>query len=294
MTAHPPTSRCMSTLPSGDAGYDAVAIKVRFLWDREKRGWAFYLFLFNRYFPILYEIWSRCVLEDSRKCGNTVKIHGVSFLLFLLSGQVVMIARLHVLPSYRCVVLPVIAPVVLAQLVIGLIAVFSSHASATSGASTNTPALQLCFFSVSARMGYIYIGLSLLFDFLIFLRATTVIFGSERFILASSYILRQMMRKALLYFVVIVFSHVAMLLFEVFGPDALKAAPTLAVTIISPVMVSRMVLSLARLTASSQQCRWELDHFTIDSVDSDLSLWVVMAPRNTGSSQEEPQGSDGT
>ena len=37
-------------------------------------------------------------------------------------------------------------------------------------------------------------------------------------------------------------------------------------------MVSRMVLSLAN-TASQIRCfRWDLDHFTVDLVSSDLSL----------------------
>lgn len=55
-------------------------------------------------------------------------------------------------------------------------------------------------------------------DVALFLRIAIVILGPERSILISSYILRQVVRKALLYSVVMVFSHMTMLLFEVFGP----------------------------------------------------------------------------
>lgn len=55
-------------------------------------------------------------------------------------------------------------------------------------------------------------------DVALFLRIAIVILGPERSILVSSYILRQVVRKALLYSVVMVFSHMTMLLFEVFGP----------------------------------------------------------------------------
>ena len=62
------------------------------------------------------------------------------------------------------VVLAILPPIALAQLVLGLITVFSSYASATPGVSMEVAAPRVCFFTTSARVVvYAYIGLALLF-----------------------------------------------------------------------------------------------------------------------------------
>jgi hypothetical protein len=52
---------------------------------------------------------------------------------------------------------------VLAQLVIGLIGIFSSDFAPASTASIDAPAPQLCFFAAGGMLRYVYIGLSLSF-----------------------------------------------------------------------------------------------------------------------------------
>ena len=58
---------------------------------------------------------------------------------------------------------------------------------------------------------------------------------------------------------------------------------------ITPVMVSRMVLSLAKSMAPSRRHRWEMDHFTVESVDSDLSIDLEMDRRQQRSSPGEEE-----
>jgi hypothetical protein len=58
-------------------------------------------------------------------------------------------------------------------------------------------------------------------------------------------------------------------------------------TRISPVMVSRVVLSLARSMAEDRILLWDLDHFTVDSVDSDLSLSPKLIRKHLGPSRGE-------
>ena len=56
---------------------------------------------------------------------------------------------------------------------------------------------------------------------------------------------------------------------------------------ITPIMVSRMVLSLTKTVASTKHYLWELDHFAVDSVDSDLNLSFEVASMPSIPSQEE-------
>ena len=71
--------------------------------------------------------------------------------------------RLYAICSHRRRVLFGLAPVVLAQLAVGLIAVSTMGPSDSPEDITKVTAFQLCIFTVSAKMWYVYIGLTLLF-----------------------------------------------------------------------------------------------------------------------------------
>ena len=60
-------------------------------------------------------------------------------------------------------ILAILPPIAPAQLVLGLITVFSSYSSATPGVPMKVAALRMCFFTTNARAVYAYIGLALLF-----------------------------------------------------------------------------------------------------------------------------------
>lgn len=225
------------------------------------------------------------------ECEGIVKIHGIFFLLFLLSGQIVMLARLHVVSNHRRAVLFVLTSVVLVQLAIGLVTVL--YTPTVSEASMDISSFQPCFFVMSGSVGYAYIGLSLLFDVSIFLGVTMAVYGPRRSFLVASHLLRQVILETSIYFGVMVCSHLAMALAQALSQDLLKVAPTIVVMIMSPVVVSRMVLSLARSATLNRSCRWELDHLTIDSVGSDFSLRLEVVRGHTDPSPGEPAGGEG-
>ncbi|KAF9780868.1 hypothetical protein BJ322DRAFT_285988 [Thelephora terrestris] len=196
-----------------------LTLADEYVWP-EKKSCAFWLFIFNRYFPMVYQFWQFAVTyAPHSRLDEEVSLVSLKF------------HRIPVDEGARCPLY-------------------------SSGLDPQIPldAYHLCVFGQHRTLEIAYIGISLLYDFLAFSLTVFFISRSKKGGHKLSIMLRTIVEDATRYFLFIFTSHIALAMILSFGRESIQYLSTSAAgnVVFLPVMVSRLMLSL-RKAAHPQQ-----------------------------------------
>ncbi|KAF9645077.1 hypothetical protein BDM02DRAFT_3190024 [Thelephora ganbajun] len=230
--------------------------EIQYAW-KGKKTWIFYLFLLNRYVPILYEIWILVVvwwpgfthevcmhfdflihhnatltfLPTPFSCNHTAWIEIAIFVFLTLVAQIFLTVRIYALTLKNKVIAAFFCGVTIPQLALGIYLV-------TLGA-TNP---DLAAFTVIVGFG-LKNGLN-----------------ASAMAMARPNIVKTIVHDATIYFFVIFTSHLVFVLTLVFARPVLQLLPAVGNDVFLPIMISRLMLSLKK-TATTEN-GWSFSEMT--------------------------------
>ncbi|KAF9789668.1 hypothetical protein BJ322DRAFT_550952 [Thelephora terrestris] len=223
-----------------DAGYDILSIKyyaaagvtllfydyfltlpdeIRYAW-KGRKPWIFYIFLVNRYVPILYETWIVVVVWwpgfTYEVCNNTAWIEIAIFVFLTLLAQIFLTMRIYALTMKNKMIVAFFSGVTIPQLALGI---YLTYLGATNPAVVLPPipldAFRLCVFARHRPIEIGYTSISLFFDsaafFVIFSSGLRTGLGSSSVSSSRPSLVHTIVHDATIYFFVIFTSHLIFL-----------------------------------------------------------------------------------
>lgn len=208
------------------------------------------MFLINRYFPMIYVVWSRLYLDldyTGQLCDK-VSIVGAAFVVWCtLIAQILLTTRIYALTCLSRLVAMSFAAITLVQFIVGLVVASTWNQSDKSKLSLN----YTCTITLNGNLELVYFALSLFFDLAAFvvivvfaLRSGPQFPGLRMHFL--SHMIRTIVQDATLYFGVMFTSQFILMIFQAFARDGLKTIPAPGHIALLPILVSRLVLSLKK------------------------------------------------
>jgi len=126
-----------------------LADEIKYIWIG-KQSWIFWLFFFNRYFPMTWQLW-RLGVEyspqsqlDTEICHKTAWYSLIVFVLCTLVAQVVLTIRIYAVTMKNGFIVMAFAVITTSQFVLGMCAIILAAGKeesrlCRSAATTNTP-----------------------------------------------------------------------------------------------------------------------------------------------------------
>lgn len=259
-----------------------LADEIRYFWPGKKK-WTFWLFVFNRYFPMTYQFWQLALSASYGPhfnvgvCAKTAWYPVFAFVICTFLAQVVLTVRTYAVTMGKISITIGFAVVTASQFVFGL---YSSILIAREGAQPfpqiPLDAYHFCMFVPHRTCHLIYAVISLLYDFLAF---SLIVFSAAKSRLPGvkiPSILEVITRDAMQYFLVIFTGHLVLAMTLAFAQEPMQFFPAPGLLVYFPVMVSRMMLSLRKATDPGRG-DWSL----ADPVDPSLKSMVFVRPQST-------------
>jgi len=239
--------------------------EVKYIW-RGRKTWMFYVFLANRYFPVVYVIWSRLYLDldYNEELCNKVSIIGAAFVVWCtLIAQILLTTRIYALTCQNRLVAMCFAFITLVQFIVGLVVASTWGHPEKSKLSLN----YTCTITININIELVYFSLSLFFDFAAFV--ATIVFAFRSTPQFPGFranhlpdVLRTVVQDATLYFGVMFTSQLVFMMFQASARDGLKMIPAPGYIALLPILVSRLVLSLKKSIDTHYIDDWWIDRLT--------------------------------
>lgn len=240
-----------------------LADEVKYAWSGSK-SWTFWLFLFNRYFPMTYQFWLLATsfgsYSNTKLCDKTSWYPLFMFTICTLLAQVVLTLRVYAVTMGNIPIVCGFSVITVAQLAIGI---WMTVLAALKGAEVipviPEDAYHLCIFIRHRTLEIAFTSVSLFYDFLTFFVIIFLAARSGRGTAGLKFkipgILRNIAEDATRYFLVIFTSHFVLLLVMVFARETIQLLPAPGTVVYLPVMISRLMLSLKK-AADPQRGTW--------------------------------------
>jgi len=242
--------------------------EIQYAW-RGKKPWIFYIFLVNRYIPILYEIWIFIVVWwpgfTYKICNHTAWIEIAIFVFLTLTAQIFLTVRIYAITLKNKMVGAFFCGVTIPQFALGIYFILLG----ASNPATVMPAIpldsfRLCVFSRHRPVEIGYTSISLFFD----LAAFAVIIGYgfksglnvNAVTMSKPSLIKTIVQDATIYFVVIFTSHLILVFSLVFARPTLQLLPAVGNDVFLPIMISRLMISLKK--AATMENGWSLSEMT--------------------------------
>lgn len=239
--------------------------EIEYFWSEKKR-WTFWLFVVNRYFPIIYQVWQLTISYDLRSPAFNIQMCKVTswytiftYVICALLAQIAMTTRLYAVTVKNITVAIVFGTISVVHLAIGVRALIL----ATKGEGYVPPVPLDTYYFCGPRSDRVssiaYTSLDLLYDFLAFSLIMFVTARSNRIAAGVKVqtLLDIIAKDATRYFLIIFTSHFVLEMTLLFGRETIQLTPGLTNLTYIPVMISRMMLSL-RKAAHLQQNIWTI------------------------------------
>jgi len=268
-----------------------LADEIKYFWSGKKQ-WTFWLFLFNRYFPMTYQLWQLAVSYsphfDQKVCDKTVWYSILTFVVCTLLAQTVLTLRIYAVTLGSVPVTIVLGVITVGQFLLGIyVTISGAEAGAQPLPQVPLDPYHLCLF-VELRTHYVgYASISLCYDLLAFSLIVYLVIKSKSRGSKLPSLFKIIVKDATRYFLVIFTSHFFIPMALIFVRESIRLLPALGLLAYLPVMVSRIMLSLRKL-ADPQRVDWSL----VDPVGNGPSLKsmrFVNHQRSTNGGQDGTQ-----
>jgi len=241
--------------------------EVRYVWGGRK-SWIFYLFLYNRYTPIVFKLCSRFSYHRSEfsqeECNKTAFLALIFIVMSTLVTQIFLTLRLYALSQRSRPSLVFFSTLSLAQLIFGLAMASSPSNSGMEFPDVPLDAFHLCVVRTKAAYEVGYAGFSLVFDLATFAMIVHYAIRSKSQY-GMSHIIKRILEDTTIYFFVMAMCHLVLVLFVILEKATVKLLPATGSIIVMPVLVTRLVLSLKKAADQEVGVEWQVEHFTTRS-----------------------------
>ncbi|KAF9784904.1 hypothetical protein BJ322DRAFT_1060138 [Thelephora terrestris] len=246
----------------------------------EGRGWVFFLFLFNRYVPIIYQLWSLFatfwVGYTQEMCNHSAFIHMLVCVVFTLVIQAVLTIRIYAITLKHRLVTGIF--VIAATLQFGL-GMFMTYSAARFPAhpvlEVDLPDAHLCIYEANRTEEIAYTGLSLLFDVGIFIIVIFRLLWRRPSSVKRPFIVRTIIKDATLYVLLLCTSRVTFVLTSVLTANLGHVTRFPGYTVFVTIMTTRMLLSLKRTSPEDISDGWILDVTTESALEPPSTPQIV-------------------
>lgn len=235
--------------------------EIKYVWSKpRRRSWVFWLFVFNRYFPMTYQFWHFTVSYGSRShtklCSKTAFYHIFVAAICILLAQITVTARIYAVSLRRIPFAIGFGSITVIQLAIGM---WMTVLAVKRGAQPELPipfdAYHLCLFVRDRTLDVVFTSASMVYDTLALF---TIIFFAKRVApvgFGTPTILDAIKQDAAWYFLVIFATHLVLLMTLSFGREEIQLLPATGTPVYLPVMASRIMLSLKKAADVERGCR---------------------------------------
>jgi len=238
-----------------------LADEIKYIWIG-KQSWIFWLFFFNRYFPMTWQLW-RLGVEyspqsqlDTEICHKTAWYSLIVFVLCTLVAQVVLTIRIYAVTMKNGFIVMAFAVITTSQFVLGMCAIILA-AGKEGQPLPQIPldAYHVCIFVRHQHIEVAYTSISLVYDFLAFFLFVFLAKRSKAERLEVPMILDIIAEDAAWYFLVIFPAHLILVFTLSLARPSIQLLPASGTIVFLSVMVSRIILSLKKSAASSRSFR---------------------------------------
>ncbi|KAF9789637.1 hypothetical protein BJ322DRAFT_1178256 [Thelephora terrestris] len=270
-----------------------LADEVEYAWSG-KKSWTFWLYIFNRYFPITYLLWelggrglsfelphsSESHLNDAA-CEKTAWFSLVVFVVCTILAQMVLTIRIYAVTIKSIPITLVFLALTASQFALGVCMVtLGAREGGQPLPQIPLDAYHLCVFNRHRNIEVAYTSLSLVYDSLAF----SLVMYLARKLRApggAPMILDIIAKDATWYFLVVFSSHLVLVLTLNFARPTIQLLPGPGIVVYLPVMISRIMLSL-RKAAGSRESAWSLSMGPISTGTNFQSIRFFSTQRGTG------------
>lgn len=237
-----------------------LADEVKYVWP-EKKSFAFWLFMVNRYFPMTYQLWQFGVSYsplsrlDAEICNKTAFYPILSFTSCTILAQAVLTLRMYAVTMKNIPIVVGFSLITAGQFALGAYGVvIVAQAGAMKSAPIPLDAYHICAWAPHRGLEIVYAAISLTYDSLAFLLTIYFVARSKKAGLKISNVLRTIVEDATLYFLFIFTTHLVLMGALIFGRQSVRFLTTSASgnVVYLPVMISRIMLSLKKSVIQQQ------------------------------------------
>ncbi|KAK0203947.1 hypothetical protein DFS33DRAFT_846786 [Desarmillaria ectypa] len=255
-----------------------VSDEVEYAW-KGRKGLVFYLFLLNRYCAMSF-----CVITlfayfsplwTFEVCNRFAVVEWLQALLAAIPAEAVLLIRVYALTGSRKLYIVILSLLPITQCIIVI------YAMAQHGENNALPlpnlcrqshgidSFQVCILFSNPIMDTLYLTVSILFDSIVFIITLHATIQNHK-IIPTTFLLQRIQRDGTLYFGVILTGNVLWMLFALCSRPGLKLMNAQPSMILTSVMISRLTLSLRRMS-HDRYSAWSFKAFQLsDTLDNEL------------------------
>lgn len=220
--------------------------EVNYAWSG-KKNFGFLLFLAVRYSPVLYIVWVNITMfqYSEPSCQESKLIAVLHVTIVTVLAQIAIALRAYAVTKKNTLLGAVLAVLITAQLMSGVLLITKTAVSPLERLpEINTDAYKVCLSGPWYVGGYLFTILAIVFDIFTFSIIFVTVKRRGPTYPGVPSLLNIIQRDATLYFILIFACQFCLLLFLFLTPASIRLMPGVAATILIPIMVSRMTLSL--------------------------------------------------
>jgi len=225
----------------------------------------FYLFLYNRYMPIVFKTCSMLSFYYSgytqEKCDKTAFLALIFIVTSTLVTQIFLTLRLYALSQRSRLALASFSTLSLVHLAFGIVMISSPSNSGMKFPNVPLDAFRLCMVKTKPTYEVVYVGLSLFFDLVTFITIVYYAIRSKSQY-GMPYIIKTILEDTTMYSFAMALCNLALVLFVIFAKTPIKLLPATGSIIFMPVLTTRLVLSLKKAADPESGLEWGVNHFT--------------------------------
>jgi len=256
--------------------------EINYIW-KKRRSWAFYAFLLNRYSLPAFVLWQQIAFRwegySQKMCDRTAWLEGFYLVFVFTMAQGFLATRVYVLTARKKLALWTFSALILACVGMGLYMVFSPQTRAIQMLDIPLPIFHMCAMDSPLWSEWAYVGGVGIYDLVTFVCIVKFIrrykssLGHER---SLSHLLKTLIQDSTIYFFIMMTFNIAMLTYAVMARASLKNFPLVAPTVLVPVMISRLILSLRKAVDEGAVLCWDENNFSVDQWNGTTQEMTVL------------------
>ncbi|KJA26944.1 hypothetical protein HYPSUDRAFT_63712 [Hypholoma sublateritium FD-334 SS-4] len=208
--------------------------EVKYIWTG-KRSLMFYLYLVNRYLPMLFSmitlsayfspLWTSAVRMVLRNicCDRFAIVKWLETLLIVIPAESVLLVRTFAITGYNKVITTLLVSIMIVQCCVVIYAMSRPGKNqALQTPSTLGDPYHVCILFSDPKMDTAYLGVSILFDFIVFCTTILRTLSFQGNLFPKTGLMRTIIRDGVLYFAVILSGNVVWMVCALTGRRGIK------------------------------------------------------------------------
>jgi len=228
------------------------------------RNFVFFLFLFNRYAPIIYQLWSLLATfwdgYTQEMCDDSAFIHMLVCVASTLVVQLVLTIRIYAVTMKHRLVTGMFAVAAILQFGLGIFMTYlAARGSAHPVLEVDFPEGHICIYEENRTEEIAYTGFSLLFDLGVFVVIVIRLLWRRPPSIRMPSIVQTIIQDATLYVLLLCTFRITYLCMSVWTANLGHITRFSGNTVFVSIMTTRMLLSLKRSCTEDISQDWILD-----------------------------------